>query len=282
MAEDTSEAREELRAKMALEVELRRLMDAYNANIVAAVADVNDVTSTANINDTFGAQLTAILFAHYLLTMGKFDKEQRRKLPTDVAATVAEDAAIRRSLTTYFTAQAPQHANIINTTTQRDLSRSLIEAVVALTDEGAVVSPNALAATTSRLLGAKLNGRTTTIVTTETEFPAETSKATELSVLAGSIPQIEGGQVAEVQVDKIWVTVADGAVRPSHSAADGQRVNETDAFIVGGSRLGFPGDLSMGASLNEVMGCRCAAVYDTNQLVALRRRKDEEPFLEVG
>lgn len=58
--------------------------------------------------------------------------------------------------------------------------------------------------------------------------------------------------------EKKWLTVGDSKVRSSHASANGQ-VREADKpFDLSGGRLQYPGDSSLGASLSEVVNCRCA------------------------
>lgn len=61
--------------------------------------------------------------------------------------------------------------------------------------------------------------------------------------------------------EKRWQTVGDSNVRPSHSAANGQVKQSDEPFDVGGFPMQYPSDMSMGAPLSEVMGCRCVTSY---------------------
>jgi len=60
---------------------------------------------------------------------------------------------------------------------------------------------------------------------------------------------------------KEWETMGDELVREWHSDADGQEVGVSDFFNVMGELLFEPGDVSMGASAENVCNCRCSAVY---------------------
>lgn len=66
---------------------------------------------------------------------------------------------------------------------------------------------------------------------------------------------------------KRWLTSRDARVRrptPSspydHRSADGQVVPIDKPFLVSGERLMFPGDSSQGASIGNVVNCRCTCV----------------------
>lgn len=57
------------------------------------------------------------------------------------------------------------------------------------------------------------------------------------------------------ELEKTWIATLDGKTRPTHWAADGQRVPLAGKFTVGGEQMEFPGDLT--ASAAERINCRC-------------------------
>lgn len=59
---------------------------------------------------------------------------------------------------------------------------------------------------------------------------------------------------------KEWIATNDERTRDAHREADGQVVGNDEPFIVGGEKLMFPGDHSMGASGWNLYNCRCARV----------------------
>lgn len=60
---------------------------------------------------------------------------------------------------------------------------------------------------------------------------------------------------------KKWSTVRDNRVRDWHMDAEGQVMPANQPFQVGGEKLMFPGDTRLGASLKNVINCRCSARY---------------------
>ena len=60
---------------------------------------------------------------------------------------------------------------------------------------------------------------------------------------------------------KRWKTFGDSKVRPSHANAGGQTVPIDKPFTVGGYRMMFPGDSSLGAPASEIVNCRCSVEY---------------------
>ena len=64
------------------------------------------------------------------------------------------------------------------------------------------------------------------------------------------------------QITKTWKSRGDDRVRHSHRSLNGRKVNFEQTFISElGSAMRFPGDVSLGASMSDIIGCRCAAVY---------------------
>ena len=60
---------------------------------------------------------------------------------------------------------------------------------------------------------------------------------------------------------KVWHTIMDGRERPAHNAADGQMVDVLDPFVVGDELMQYPKDMSLGASLPNIINCRCSVEY---------------------
>lgn len=60
---------------------------------------------------------------------------------------------------------------------------------------------------------------------------------------------------------KVWKSEGDNRVRRTHVEADGQDIPINALFQVGDSLLLFPGDISNGASPQEVDNCRCTLRY---------------------
>jgi uncharacterized protein with gpF-like domain len=67
----------------------------------------------------------------------------------------------------------------------------------------------------------------------------------------------------EYQTQKRWVAVHDNRTRHWHLSADGQTVDQTDAFVVGGEQMEFPGDPE--ASAGNTINCRCFSEVVANR-----------------
>ena len=88
---------------------------------------------------------------------------------------------------------------------------------------------------------------------------AESQRFAEIAENVGTVP-IGELLIASRLLRKTWVTMGDKKVRPWHQAANFQTVPENEPFIVKNERLMFPGDTSLGASLDNVSNCRCSKV----------------------
>ena len=67
--------------------------------------------------------------------------------------------------------------------------------------------------------------------------------------------KVESGQLTHT-----WESMKDERVRGSHATADGQTVPINEPFTVGGYKLMYPCDDSLGAPPSETIGCRCLEV----------------------
>ena len=69
------------------------------------------------------------------------------------------------------------------------------------------------------------------------------------------------GQDLGFEMWKRWVATTDGRVREDHLAMNGVEVPQDEPFIMpNGDRLMFPGDISLGASPENTINCRCVMV----------------------
>lgn len=60
---------------------------------------------------------------------------------------------------------------------------------------------------------------------------------------------------------KRWLTMRDNRVRHTHKEVDGEEQAIDKPFQVGMSQMLFPCDMSYGASLVEIVNCRCSCEY---------------------
>lgn len=67
--------------------------------------------------------------------------------------------------------------------------------------------------------------------------------------------------VDTTKLDRVWLATRDKRTRPTHVEADGQTRDWNEPYEVGGSKLMFPGDVTLGAEAGEVINCRCTEIF---------------------
>ncbi len=178
----------------------------------------------------------------------------------------ALDALIGIGLLDWRNTNANSMSELITQTNERQMDRAIFDARVAINESDDDLTPNALATLSAVLLARKFAVRSGTISQTETQGAAESTKQIEASAISGKTPfSVDTQVITPVEdravVTKTWRDLGDKKVRPSHVAVDGTTVGENEIFTVGGSQLRFPGDNSLGASIGEIINCRCSGEY---------------------
>lgn len=163
---------------------------------------------------------------------------------------------------------APRSAERITMTTQKNIDDAVDMARQSLAADGITQYTNRELATVAlAILTRKFGGREQSIITTETQGPAESTKLIESFVYAGFPGEaVTTGQPLVSKPGeplKEWVTMGDDRVRDWHRDANGQRVPISKPFVSHGEKLRYPGDPSMGASLKNIINCRCSSFYST-------------------
>lgn len=77
-----------------------------------------------------------------------------------------------------------------------------------------------------------------------------------------SLHQVQLAGFTDDECRKGWLSTDDARTRPEHRAADGQQVPLSKPFTVGGEKLNFPGDWSLGATADNVIQCRCSIEFN--------------------
>lgn len=86
----------------------------------------------------------------------------------------------------------------------------------------------------------------------------EVAQAQNQSEYEATKQAVASGAIRPQAVTREWDSAGDSRVRPSHRAMDGQRVGLDEAFTSpDGQKLMHPGDGSLGASADLIVGCRC-------------------------
>jgi len=150
----------------------------------------------------------------------------------------------------------------ITETTNKDLNRSVRDIIVAAALVGIVLSDEEVAKMGKKKFDELSRGRLDTISMTQTQQAAEGAKNSEMQTLVRNTAIFVAANVnlGRDKIQKTWKTVRDNRVRRAHMAAESQTVEFNTPYIVGRQRLMYPGDTSLGASLDNIINCRCSSI----------------------
>lgn len=96
---------------------------------------------------------------------------------------------------------------------------------------------------------------------------------------AGRMDSYKAAEKMGIEMERQWLATLDARTRDEHAMADGQTVGIDEPFTVGGEKLMFPGDGSLGASGWNLYNCRCtqiAKVKGVDMSDTKRRARDAE------
>lgn len=153
-----------------------------------------------------------------------------------------------------------QSQYIVNTTRDNMLEAIRIAREEAM-NEGKVLDDKELALVATAILRKKFSSRVDHIAMTETQASSESTKFAEAEVISGLRPRIISNRFQRSNTRKRWLTVGDRRVRPIHKLANGQIRRIHDPYVVNNQFLMYPGDTSLGATVDNVANCRCISVY---------------------
>jgi len=258
-SEPIQSARDQVSAEVALKLKseaqlaftMRRLMRDIATDARKRYAAEGSVL---NVSD-FESEIATILTQHYR-RLSRQAAGQVTSLLDDGDDKELAEAAAEEAVREFVQTMPAQRAAEITKTNQQQLDRSFENVIIGGAIAGAALSRGDIAKKASKDFQATAVSRATNVIApTETQNAVEGSKEKELLAVAAAIPLVAG----EV-LEKEWMTVLDGREREAHHNADGQTVQAFQPFIVGGEQLMRPGDTSLGASLKNVINCRCSSI----------------------
>lgn len=159
---------------------------------------------------------------------------------------------VRNEVITFINEHSVRQTSHILRTTQQELQSISARVITDASAQGEVLTQAEIGDQIAKDFAKSSNGRINTIAMTETQTPSETVKLIEATLLAILIV----GTVV-----KRWNAVIDSVTRSAHLRANGQIVPHNVPFLVGGERLPSPGSSALGASLPNIINCRCVATF---------------------
>lgn len=175
-----------------------------------------------------------------------------------------EESDAMAFLIPYSFNHATDQAAIILSTTQGEINQAFTDASLDIDPTITDVRERrtAIAAAAAVGFAGLTRNRPNVIAVTETQNATEFTKLTTFKEVANSEILLEGQPADEQQSFKVWHTILDDRERPAHHDANKQRVPLNEPFVVGDELLDYPGDTSMGATLGNIINCRCTLTYE--------------------
>jgi len=249
-------AASQLARKLKLEKQFEPELTRFFNQMAKSISIVWAATGNIPTLTPFEPELITLLRNHYRRVDRAFNKEvqkeaKRVKLNLE---TKQIDEIVDSEVQAYIMSHSVIQSGIILTTTQKELQKI----------SGGVLRSSALSDVplTQSEIGKEIQtrfvdrtgARVKTISITETNTTAEAIKNIESNAFASILANTQQALV------NTWNTTLDERTRASHVAADRQEVNHGRPFKVQGQLLKFPGDTSLGATLDNVINCRCSAI----------------------
>ena len=276
MASQRQRANIDLVKKLKLErqfiIKLRKLFRAMTDEFAAEYANNGNILQAVE----FESEFQALIVEQYRRAGKAFKRTTRDSIGSKSLEVKAASDDIDNRLREYTKRESNLAAAAISRTNQNKIENAIRKAMAILMFEETqgddlgflITSPTteAIAKEARRLLNIETTSRSDVIAVTETQKITEKAKEIEIDVLKSDQDFI--GATGGAEIIKSWINVGDDKVRETHVQAqfDNIKIPANEAFSVGNYRLMIPGDASLGAPLEEIINCRCSAIYDVKGL----------------
>jgi hypothetical protein len=197
---------------------------------------------------------TALFRKHYTRTQRVFSGDVIAENMEILSEFTDEIEALRDlELRSFTQSESRGQAEIVTRTNNKQMINALIAARLVLSEAGEPLTPRNISIQASRNLTRLYRPRVQSIATSETQKAAENTKNTEAK---------SSRRVSRAEWEKLWETIGDNKVRDPHVAANRQRQKGEVPFNVGGEKLLYPVDTSLGASAFNIINCRCSVRHE--------------------
>ncbi len=212
--------------------------------------------SILNLN-AYYPELVTLLRTQYRRIANKFDAEfvSRIKDPA-LKASIENSLNVNHNIVDYINTQSEKQAQYILDTTRRELNHITANIIVNNTQTGVSLTNAQIAKNIQNEFKKRTKDRIDTIAMTETQITSEKVKLIEAQEVALAIDELP----IVPKVIKTWSSTLDNKTRVAHADADTQTQPINKPFEVKGQLLMTPGDDSLGATMDNIINCRCSSV----------------------
>lgn len=274
-AEARKQAEQEIDDKKALEILLIADLILYFTQLASDYETVYSATGKIlNLEESYADELQSILKRNYRKVGNRFSNITRNQIEDIVdfdiyepLPEVQENLAqkIGMAIGSFILLRAENIAPKITQTIQDELLKKTNETIIDNASRGLAISNAEIANQVSNEFTAWGVKHAPIVATTEVQEIAEGSKYIENGAITDLIKDDIGLEAIRKGSEKVWITAGDEKVRDSHSAIDGKVIPAEDVFVTGmGGRMRYCGDTSLGASLSDIINCRCETIYRYN------------------
>ena len=261
----------QLAKKLRLEASVIPKLNKFFRQISDTIRPVWNSTGRVPDVSAFHDELVELLTRHYDRVGKAFHKdaldEFKKSLPIGMELKQEPEEAVDESadridemLLLVIAAKASTQSGVILNTVQDELDTAIETTVRNAAKDGVTLSHREQGRQIEQDFEDRIPGKSNIVAMTETQGMAEDTKLTEAETLLLAGVVIAGVSVA-IAMKKVWDAILDDRTRDAHAIANGQIRNMGVPFIVGGEMLKVPGDTSLGASLGNIINCRCSARY---------------------
>ncbi|MGD8501303.1 MAG: hypothetical protein PVJ86_11685, partial [Phycisphaerales bacterium] len=245
----------------ALTVAFGKLFDKVAADFMTVYSAVGEIIDA----EVYRSETIGLLEPAYRSAGDTAGRELRTNVEVSFPADNEEEAnaAVDANLSGFAERESEERAKIIEETTNRQLDDFTLEAIATAAALGIVPSNEEIAEIAAERFAGRTPSRSRFIGIQEALNAVEGSRLVEAETLGerGAYVSLEGAEAVSLSASlfREWIARIDdwANVRPTHKIAHGQRVfGAREPFRVGNDYLMYPGDTSLGASMEEIAGCR--------------------------
>lgn len=243
--------------KLKLEEQFKPKLDRFFSQISKEIAIVWTVTRNLPSLNSFEPELISMLRSYYRKVAITFQGELAdRIVDSKLKAAIDEDSKIALNTVRYINQHSEVQAKIILDTTKRDLQEIASKNIIQMAASGELTTDYQLGKAIQKSFEQSIDARKETIAITETQISSEYLRYIETQ----GIMQLASEAQVPIVFQKTWGAILDNKTRKSHVLADGQSRNINSPYNVGNELMLIPGDTSLGASLENIINCRCSSV----------------------
>lgn len=291
-SEQVNQAIDDLSKKVGLEKSLQNDLKAFFKTMSVDLRAFYSVTGHSITASSYQDNLRGIIEKHGNRTANKFKFQITRYLLSSLKNDPLDDTtksliklassrgltpkelilqiqdSVQVEISKLVTSKSDELSRFITRTNQREIDVSIMKAEIDLLDElGRDPTRREVSNAASSIFRDRSINRIGTISSGVIQRVSEATKHIEREELFKPFSSLEAAQdnIEPPSMSEVWVNQADSLVRDgsssrfNHLAADGQE-KKNGIFIVSGESLLFPGDTSLGASIGNIINCRCSDV----------------------